>query len=73
MSTYHGTLSLSVLNVKLLATTFNQEEALVGAFSVIVILQTSRRFFQALHPDGNFTPVPRDFIISVYCLLCTFN
>ena len=33
-----------VLNVKAIVASFNQEKALVGAFSVIVQLQTSRRF-----------------------------
>ena len=42
MSTYHGLTSVynSVLNVKALVGAFNQEKALVGAFSVIVKLQT---------------------------------
>ena len=34
----------SVLNVKALVGAFNQEEALLGAFCVIVKLQSSRRF-----------------------------
>ena len=34
----------SVINVKVLVGAFNQEKALVGAFSLIVKLQNSRRF-----------------------------
>ena len=47
-STYHGVNTRlaqclnSVLNVKVLVGTFNQEKALVGAVSMIVKLQTSR-------------------------------
>ena len=42
MSVYH-----SVLNVKALVDTFNQEKAKVGAFSVIVKLPTSRRLISS--------------------------
>ena len=35
---------VSVLNEKVLVGAFNEEKALVGAFSVILKLQTSRRF-----------------------------
>ena len=35
---------VSVLNEKVLVGAFNKEKALVGAFSVILKLQTSRRF-----------------------------
>ena len=54
MSTYHGvkvflTLCLnSVLNVKALVGAFNQERALVGAFSVIVKTECETNSFTAL-------------------------
>ena len=40
------------LNVKAFVGTFNQEKALVGAFSVIVKLQTSRRFVTSSGPQS---------------------
>ena len=53
------------LNVKALVGTFNQEKALVGAFSVVVQLQTSRRFVLSskLHPPA----VPRVEAVQVGC------
>ena len=46
MSTYHGGETSAVLNVKALVDTFNQEKALVGAFSVITNLWM--KLFEAL-------------------------
>ena len=37
---------------------FNQEKALVGAFSVVVKLQTSRRFVSSSSPDLQTSSVP---------------
>ena len=41
---------LKVLNVKVLVGAFNQEKALVGAFSVIVLFKTDGLFAPPLHP-----------------------
>ena len=38
--------------MKLLVDALNQEKALVGAFSMILLLQYSRRFVSSSTPDG---------------------
>ena len=39
------------MNVKAVVAVFNQKKALVGAFSIIVKLQTSRRFVSSCNQD----------------------
>ena len=66
-------LQQNVLNVKVLVGTFNQEKALVGAFSVIAELQTSQRLVSSSTPSppsrldmwaGRDLPPPRVRVTS---------
>ena len=54
--------------MKVLVGAFNQEKALVGAFSVIVELRTSRMFVPALAPTVICAPQCVHWLPSVACL-----